>query len=108
MVAAAAVIGRKVAIRPKRQDDWAVVPNLCTWRTPWVGHSTRGGGACRYVMNWQLSRCRHTRFLRVVIQPELGATLGTRPAHALGVASPHVDPLLGDLQFHRADRPRLS
>jgi len=27
-VAAAAVIGRKVAIRPKRQDDWAVVPNL--------------------------------------------------------------------------------
>jgi hypothetical protein len=28
LVAAAAVIGRKVAIRPKRQDDWAVVPNL--------------------------------------------------------------------------------
>jgi Protein of unknown function (DUF3987) len=28
MVSAAAVIGRKVAIRPKRQDDWAVVPNL--------------------------------------------------------------------------------
>src|SRR6266851_3820533 len=28
MVAAAAVIGRQVAIRPKRQDDWAVVPNL--------------------------------------------------------------------------------
>src|SRR5262249_15023026 len=25
---AAAVIGRKVAIRPKRQDDWTVVPNL--------------------------------------------------------------------------------
>jgi len=28
LVAAAAVIGRKVAMRPKRQDDWAVVPNL--------------------------------------------------------------------------------
>ena len=28
LVAVAAVIGRKVAIRPKRQDDWAVVPNL--------------------------------------------------------------------------------
>ena len=28
LVAAAAVIGRKVAIRPKQQDDWAVVPNL--------------------------------------------------------------------------------
>ena len=28
LVAAAAVLGRKVAIRPKRQDDWAVVPNL--------------------------------------------------------------------------------
>ena len=28
LVAAAAVIGRKLAIRPKRQDDWAVVPNL--------------------------------------------------------------------------------
>jgi Protein of unknown function (DUF3987) len=28
MVSAAAVIGRKVAIRPKRQDDWTVVPNL--------------------------------------------------------------------------------
>jgi putative DNA primase/helicase len=26
IVSAAAVIGRKVAIRPKRQDDWAVVP----------------------------------------------------------------------------------
>jgi Protein of unknown function (DUF3987) len=28
VVSAAAVLGRKVAIRPKRQDDWAVVPNL--------------------------------------------------------------------------------
>ena len=28
LVAAAAVIGRKIAIRPKRQDDWVVVPNL--------------------------------------------------------------------------------
>jgi putative DNA primase/helicase len=28
LVAAAAVIGRQLAIRPKRQDDWAVVPNL--------------------------------------------------------------------------------
>jgi len=28
IVSAAAVIGRKVAIRPKRPDDWAVVPNL--------------------------------------------------------------------------------
>src|SRR5215470_10922885 len=28
LAAAAAVIGRKVAIRPKRHDDWAVVPNL--------------------------------------------------------------------------------
>src|SRR5262249_37752517 len=28
LVAAAAVIGRKLAIRPKRQDDWTVVPNL--------------------------------------------------------------------------------
>ena len=28
LVAAAAVIGRKIAIRTKRQDDWAVVPNL--------------------------------------------------------------------------------
>jgi len=26
LVAAAAAIGRKVAIRPTRQDDWAVVP----------------------------------------------------------------------------------
>ena len=28
LVAAAAVIGRQIAIRPKRQDDWTVVPNL--------------------------------------------------------------------------------
>ena len=28
LVAAAAVISQKVAIRPNRQDDWAVVPNL--------------------------------------------------------------------------------
>ncbi len=28
MVAAAGVIGRQIAIRPKRQDDWAVVPTL--------------------------------------------------------------------------------
>jgi hypothetical protein len=28
IVSAAAVIGRKVAIRPKRHDDWAVLPNL--------------------------------------------------------------------------------
>lgn len=28
MVAIASVIGRQVAIRPKRQDDWTVVPNL--------------------------------------------------------------------------------
>jgi putative DNA primase/helicase len=28
VVAAAAVIGRKIAIRPKREDDWTVVPNL--------------------------------------------------------------------------------
>src|SRR5437870_11584161 len=28
LVAAAAVIARKVAIRPKRQDDWAVVADL--------------------------------------------------------------------------------
>jgi hypothetical protein len=27
-VAAAAVIGRQVAIRPKRADDWTVIPNL--------------------------------------------------------------------------------
>jgi putative DNA primase/helicase len=27
-VLVAAAIGRKVAMRPKRQDDWAVVPNL--------------------------------------------------------------------------------
>ncbi len=38
LVAAAAVIGRKVAIRPKRQDDWAVVPNL--W-----GGAVRGADA---------------------------------------------------------------
>ena len=34
MAAAAAVIGRQIAIRPKRQDDWAVVPNL--WGSPWA------------------------------------------------------------------------
>jgi hypothetical protein len=28
VVVAAALLGRKVAIRPKRQDDWTVVPNL--------------------------------------------------------------------------------
>jgi putative DNA primase/helicase len=28
MVAAGAVIGRQVAIQPKRHDDWSVVPNL--------------------------------------------------------------------------------
>lgn len=28
MIALAAVVGRKVGIRPKRQDDWLVVPNL--------------------------------------------------------------------------------
>ena len=28
VVAAAAVIGRKITIRPKRNDDWTVVPNL--------------------------------------------------------------------------------
>ena len=28
MIALAAVVGRKIAIRPKEHDDWAVVPNL--------------------------------------------------------------------------------
>lgn len=28
MISLAGVIGRKIAIRPKREDDWAVVPNL--------------------------------------------------------------------------------
>ena len=28
MVSLAALVGRKVGIRPKRQDDWLVVPNL--------------------------------------------------------------------------------
>ncbi len=28
MIAAATVVGRKVGVRPKRQDDWTVVPNL--------------------------------------------------------------------------------
>lgn len=28
MVALAAIVGRKIAIRPKRKDDWTVVPNL--------------------------------------------------------------------------------
>lgn len=28
MVAAASIVGRKIGIRPKRQDDWLVVPNL--------------------------------------------------------------------------------
>src|SRR5215831_18286773 len=28
MVAVAAVVGRQLTIRPKREDDWAVVPNL--------------------------------------------------------------------------------
>jgi hypothetical protein len=28
LVALAIVVGRKLAIRPKRHDDWAVVPNL--------------------------------------------------------------------------------
>jgi putative DNA primase/helicase len=28
MVAFAAVVGRRVGIRPKRRDDWLVVPNL--------------------------------------------------------------------------------
>ena len=28
MVALSAVVGRQVAIRPKRRDDWTVVPNL--------------------------------------------------------------------------------
>ncbi len=28
MVAAAALIGRQVAIRPKQRDDWTVIPNL--------------------------------------------------------------------------------
>ena len=28
MVALARVVGRQVAIRPKRRDDWTVIPNL--------------------------------------------------------------------------------
>lgn len=28
MIAAAALIGRRVTIRPKRHDDWTVVPNV--------------------------------------------------------------------------------
>jgi putative DNA primase/helicase len=28
MIAAASLIGRKIGIRPKRQDDWLVIPNL--------------------------------------------------------------------------------
>lgn len=28
MVALSSVVGRQVGIRPKRQDDWTVVPNL--------------------------------------------------------------------------------
>jgi Bifunctional DNA primase/polymerase, N-terminal/Protein of unknown function (DUF3987) len=28
LIAAAAVVGRRIALRPKREDDWTVVPNL--------------------------------------------------------------------------------
>ena len=28
LVMAATIVGRKVAIRPKRKDDWTVIPNL--------------------------------------------------------------------------------
>jgi hypothetical protein len=37
MVALSAVVGRQIAIRPKRRDDWAVVPNL------WGGVVGRSG-----------------------------------------------------------------
>jgi hypothetical protein len=33
-VVAGSLIGRKVGIHPKRQDDWLVVPNL--WVLWWV------------------------------------------------------------------------
>jgi hypothetical protein len=59
-------------------------------------------------MNWQLSRCRHTHaFLRVVIQRQLSATLGTRPAPVPGVAGPPVDPVLLDVQLHGPHGPRF-
>ena len=45
-------------------------------------------------------------FLGVIIEPQWGPALGTRPANVLSVLRPHVDPLPRDVQFHRADGPR--
>ena len=46
-------------------------------------------------------------FLGVVVQPQLDATLWTRPADSLGAASPDVDPLPLDVQLDGPDGPRL-
>jgi hypothetical protein len=46
-------------------------------------------------------------FLCVVIQRQTSAALGTRPAHVAGVAGPHVDPLLLDVQLYGPHGPRL-
>src|SRR5262249_38416211 len=45
-------------------------------------------------------------FLGMVVEPQRGSALGTRPADVLSVARPHVDPLPGDVQFYRPDGPR--
>lgn len=49
MIAAGAVIGRKVGIRPMRQDDWTVVPNLwgCIIGRPGVMKSPAVGAALK-------------------------------------------------------------
>jgi hypothetical protein len=44
--------------------------------------------------------------LGVVIEPQQGPALGTRPADVLGMARPHVDPLPRNVQLHRPNGPR--
>ena len=45
-------------------------------------------------------------FLGVVVESQLGATLGTRPADPLRMVRPHVDSFLRDVELDRANGPR--
>jgi putative DNA primase/helicase len=63
IVSVAAVVGRKIAIRPKRQDDWAVVPNLWGLAVgpPGLMKSPALAEALRRCHGWSATPTRSTR-----------------------------------------------
>ena len=79
-----------------------------TWRTPSVGHLTRGGRAWSQVGNPPVSRWRQARFSEWSKTGQLGLALRAGPQPALVVRDGDVDPLVLDREVDVLDVPGVS